>query len=84
MSDIVERLRKWFKDVNAVSAIDLMDEAATEIERLRTLATHATPGEGSVHPRLTDEERAAILTAADLMIGSKTSATLRWLLWRTK
>jgi hypothetical protein len=35
MSDIVERLRKWFKDVNAVSAIDLMDVAANEIERLR-------------------------------------------------
>ena len=35
MNDIVERLRKWFKDVNAVSAIDLMDEAANEIERLR-------------------------------------------------
>lgn len=35
MTDIVERLRKWFKDVNAVSAIDLMDEAANEIERLR-------------------------------------------------
>lgn len=35
MDDIVARLRKWFKDVNAVSAIDLMDEAAAEIERLR-------------------------------------------------
>jgi len=35
MTDIVERLRNWFKDVNAVSAIDLMDEAANEIERLR-------------------------------------------------
>jgi len=54
MNDIVERLRKWFKDVNAVSAIDLMDEAATEIERLRTLATQATPGEGSVKGEFTD------------------------------
>jgi hypothetical protein len=35
MNDLVERLRKWFKDVDAVSAIDLMDEAANEIERLR-------------------------------------------------
>jgi hypothetical protein len=34
--------------------------------------------------RLTDEERAAILAAADLLIGSKPGATLRWLLWRTK
>ncbi len=59
--DIVERLRKWFHDVNAVSAIDVMDEAANEIERLRqfyrsqpikpaedTHATHATPCEGSL------------------------------------
>jgi hypothetical protein len=35
MTDIVERLRNWFREVNAVSAIDLMDEAANEIERLR-------------------------------------------------
>ena len=48
MTDIVQRLRSWFKDVNAVSAIDLMDEAANEIERLRTPTTHATPAEGSV------------------------------------
>ena len=33
--DIVTRLRGWFKDVNAVPATDLMDEAADEIERLR-------------------------------------------------
>jgi hypothetical protein len=59
--DIVERLRTWFRDVNAVSAIDLMDEAANEIERLRqfdrsqpikpaedTHATHATPCEGGL------------------------------------
>jgi hypothetical protein len=45
---------------------DLMAEAADEIERLR----------------LTDEERAAILTAADLLIGSKPGATLRSLLDR--
>lgn len=32
MTDLVTRLRKWFKDVNAVSAIDLMDEAADRIE----------------------------------------------------
>lgn len=29
---LVTRLRTWFKDVNAVSAIDLMDEAADRIE----------------------------------------------------
>ena len=33
---------------------------------------------------LTDEERAAILTAADLLIGSKPAAILRKLLERTK
>ena len=33
---------------------------------------------------LTDEERAAILTAADLLIGSKPGATLRKLLERLK
>jgi hypothetical protein len=76
--DIVERLRKWFHDVNAVSAIDVMDEAANEIERLRqsdrpqpikpaedTHATHATPCEGSVQGEgaLTDEEREAVYRA---------------------
>jgi hypothetical protein len=33
-------------------------------------------------PTLTDEERAAILTAADLLIGSMPGATLRKLLER--
>ena len=63
---------------------NIVARLAAENERLRTLATDATPSNCSVHPRLTDDEREAILTAADLMIGSKTSATLRWLLWRTK
>lgn len=36
MSDITIRLRKWFKAVDAVPAIDLMDEAANVIESLRT------------------------------------------------
>jgi len=34
--------------------------------------------------QITDEERAAILTAADLLIGSKPGATLRSLLERLK
>jgi hypothetical protein len=33
--DLIERLRKWAHAVDAVSASDLMDEAADEIERLR-------------------------------------------------
>jgi hypothetical protein len=72
--DIVERLRTWFRDVNAVSAIDLMDEAANEIERLRqfdrlqpikpaedTHATHATPCEGSLQGEGTEPVAWAIL-----------------------
>lgn len=35
MSDITIRLRTWLKAVDAVPAIDLMDEAANEIARLR-------------------------------------------------
>ena len=36
MSDIATRLRRWTHAVDAVPASDLMDEAADEIERLRT------------------------------------------------
>jgi hypothetical protein len=71
MSDIAERLRKWFKDVNAVSAIDLMDEAANEIERLRnsavegceTVCPHVrgtVTQHCSLNFTLTDEEREAV------------------------
>lgn len=35
--DIVERLRSWVHDVNAVSASDLMDEAAADIVDLRAI-----------------------------------------------
>lgn len=35
MTDIATRLRRWVHAVDAVSASDLMDEAATEIELLR-------------------------------------------------
>jgi hypothetical protein len=71
MTDIVHRLRTWFKDVNAVSAIDLMDEAANEIDGLRKAirrlvdqdATLSVQG-GSVivtmDATLADEEREAI------------------------
>jgi hypothetical protein len=46
----------------------------------------ATPVEGSVQGEgtLTDEERAALLTAADLLIGSRPGAILRKLLERLK
>ena len=35
--DIVERLRSWVHDVNAVPASDLMDEAASAIVDLRSI-----------------------------------------------
>jgi hypothetical protein len=96
--DIVERLRTWFRDVNAVSAIDVMDEAANEIERLRqfdrsqpiepadaTPATHATPCEGSLQGEgtLTKKERKAVAFAAEHFGAFKSqAATLRSLLER--
>jgi hypothetical protein len=54
-----------------------MDEAAEEIERLRNGAVTCCET-----VTLTDEELAAILTAADLLIGSKPGAILRSLLAR--
>ena len=41
MTDIVTRLRRWAHAVDSVSASDLMDEAAAEIERLRNGALEA-------------------------------------------
>ena len=89
MTDIVKRLRTWCHAVDADPAQDLMDEAAAEIERLRnggacphvrgTVTQHCT-----LNFTLTDEEREAIETAADLFIGSKPGATLRSLLDRLK
>ena len=66
MRDIVKRLRAWVHAVDAVSASDLMDEAADEIERLR----------------LTDDERLAINEASDFYVGTRTGATLVGLLKR--
>lgn len=36
MSDIVERLRRWVIAIDAAPASDIMDQAAAEIERLRS------------------------------------------------
>jgi hypothetical protein len=72
--DIVTRLRRWCHAVDAESAQDLMDEAATEIERLR----------------LTSEEREAVADAAGRYVEGITpkaqeyAAALRALLERTK
>jgi len=91
MTDIVERLRK-LRFVHVPVASVLMEEAAAEIERLRTLATHATPSEGSVQERctLTDEELDAIehgLERLELQYDTESehsAATLRSLLERLK
>jgi hypothetical protein len=63
---------------------NIIGRLVAENEQLRTPAANATPDEGSVQDRctLTDEERVAILTAADLLIGSMPGATLRKLLER--
>jgi rRNA processing protein Krr1/Pno1 len=93
MTDIVERLRTWFKDVNAVSAIDLMDEAANEIDGLRKAirrlvdqdATLSVQG-GSVivtmDATLTDEEREAVEASMHGENDATVIATLRKLLAR--
>jgi hypothetical protein len=78
MSDIVERIRS-LRYVHVPVASQLMAEAAAEIERLRNGAAASCET-----VTLTDEEREAILTAADLLIGSKPGATLRSLLERLK
>jgi hypothetical protein len=82
--DIVERLRTWFRDVNAVSAIDVMDEAANEIERLRNGAA-----EGCETVTLTAEEWEAIYRAearlrTAYVPDDQTAATLRSLLERLR
>jgi len=97
MSDIVADAKAWLAGIGGGQRLQthsgqchkwhstcLVGKLIREIERLRTLATDATPSKCSVHPRLTDEEQTAILTAADLMIGSKPGATLRKLLERLK
>jgi hypothetical protein len=53
------------------------DEAIAAFKALEAEIKHPKP-------TLTDEEREAILTAADLLIGSKPGATLRWLLVRLR
>ena len=92
MIDIVERLRRWSIDVNAVPASDLMDEAANEISRLRgyrdeaeSAASIALLAAGRL--RLTDAEREAIGMAerwARLAGPSDIAPTLRGLLERMK
>ena len=98
MTDIVRRLRTWCHAVDAESAQDLMDEAAAEIERLRNGAADAretvcphvrgtVTQHCSLNFTITDEERAAISAASQLIAidgYQLISATLRSLLERIK
>jgi hypothetical protein len=92
--DIVSRLRHW-RGRHLAHGGMLFEEAAAEIERLRSGAVAAretvcphvrgtVTQHCSLNFTLTDEERAAIVTAADLLIGSRPGATLRSLLERMK
>jgi len=87
--DIVSRLRNW-RGLHIAHSGDLFEEAAAAIERLRSQPCPYVTGTVTQHCTLTpftltDEERGAIESAADL-IDAKTCgdpATLRGLLERT-
>ena len=90
MSDIVERLRRWVHAVDAVPASDVMDEAADEIERLRSRLRFADNviRSGDV-ATLTDAEREAVEYFSQWCIGpskrlERYAATVRGLLERMK
>jgi hypothetical protein len=88
VSDIVTRLRTWVHAVDAVSASDLMDEAATVIKVGRCCTSSLR--DQIDHLRLTDAERQAIryMIAAgkfghrDEALTEEHAATLRGLLER--
>ena len=61
--DITTRLRRWTHSVDAVSASDIMDEAAGVIEKLRSRLRLLDAAVRS-QPTLTDEEREAVAMAA--------------------
>lgn len=61
--DVVERLRRWVHDVHAVSASDLMDEAANEIERLRLQNAAIRSGDVAT---LNDAERECLEWAEEI------------------
>jgi hypothetical protein len=94
MNDIATRLRQWAIATDAVPATDLMDEAAAEIERLRSQPCPYVTGSVTQHCTLTpftltDAEREAIVTAlaflreeADEPGVAQDAATLRGLLER--
>lgn len=86
MTDITTRLRRWTHDAHAVPASDLMDEAAGEIDRLRSRLRlqDAVIRSGAVAV-LTDAELEAVETAAleaDARQHAGRAAALRGLLDR--
>lgn len=99
-ADIVSRLCSWVHAVDAVSASDLMDEAAGEIERLReairrladqdaTLSVCDGAVTVTMDATLTDEERSAVAWCVEMAVTSAADcedevAALRGLLERTK
>lgn len=62
MNDITDRLRRWSISAQAAPASDLMDEAADEIERLRSSCAAAVQrlAYETGRLRLTDAEREAV------------------------
>jgi hypothetical protein len=62
--DITARLRRWAHSVDAVSASDIMDEAAGVIEKLRRRLRLSDAAVRS-QPTLTDAEREAIEWATE-------------------
>jgi predicted DNA binding protein len=87
MTNIVDRLRD--RAYSTKEGDELCEQAARLIEALewrdKTRQNVIDRQAAEIdNMRLTDEERAAILTAADLLIGSKPGAILRNLLERLK
>ena len=83
MTDIATRLRRWTHDANAVPASDLMDEAAGEIDRLRSrLRLQDAVIRSGATLALTSDEREAVEIAIGLDDSGPMAATLRGLLDR--
>jgi hypothetical protein len=88
--DITVRLRRWTHSVDAVSASEIMDEAAGVIEKLRRRLRLLDAAVRS-QPTLTDEERTAIGLACSVFedykmsrLHSAADEVLEHLLERTK
>lgn len=91
MSDIVTRLRRWTHAVDAAPSSDLMDEAADEIDRLRSQPCPYVTGNVTRYCTLTpftltDAEREAVKWAVSAAENCQHPAddALRGLLERTK